>query len=69
MEHKYSAWIIGTGRIGFTLGFDKKREQPASHIMACINNTNIRINCVVTEIMKPFRNEKNLLTIILLNSH
>ena len=45
MEHKYSACIIGTGRIGFTLGFDKKREQPASHTMACLNNPHIRITC------------------------
>lgn len=45
MEHIYSACIIGTGRIGFTLGFDKKREQPASHTMACLNNRRIRITC------------------------
>lgn len=43
MKKKYSACIIGTGRIGFTLGFDKKREQPASHTMACLNNPKIRI--------------------------
>lgn len=43
MEHKYSACIIGTGRIGFTLGFDKKREQPASHTMACLNNKRIEL--------------------------
>lgn len=45
MEQKYSACIIGTGRIGFTLGFDKKREQPASHTMALLNNKRIRITC------------------------
>ena len=42
MKNKiYSAAIIGTGRIGFTLGFDRKREQPASHTMALLNNKNI----------------------------
>lgn len=45
MEKKYSACIIGTGRIGFSLGFDRKREQPASHTMACLNNKRIRITC------------------------
>jgi predicted dehydrogenase len=28
---KYRTGIIGLGRIGFTLGFDKKREKPSSH--------------------------------------
>lgn len=40
---KYTAAIIGTGRIGFTLGFDKKREQPASHTMALQNNRRIHL--------------------------
>lgn len=39
----YSAAIIGTGRIGFFLGFDKKREQPASHTMAIKNNKRISL--------------------------
>lgn len=39
----YTAAIIGTGRIGFSLGFDKKREQPASHTMALLKNKKIRI--------------------------
>lgn len=39
----YTAAIIGTGRIGFTLGFDKKREQPASHTMALLYNKRIKI--------------------------
>ncbi len=39
----YTAAIIGTGRIGFSLGFDKKREQPASHTMALLNNKRIQI--------------------------
>lgn len=43
MNKKYTAAIIGTGRIGFTLGFDKKREAPASHTMALLQNKNIRI--------------------------
>ena len=40
----YKAALIGCGRIGFTLGFDKKREQPASHTMAL--NDNQRINLI-----------------------
>ncbi|MCR5400460.1 MAG: Gfo/Idh/MocA family oxidoreductase [Treponema sp.] len=42
-KKKYTAAIIGTGRIGFTLGFDKKREQPASHTMALKANRRVRI--------------------------
>ncbi len=42
MEEKtYSAAIIGTGRIGFSLGLDEKREQPASHTMAILENKRI----------------------------
>lgn len=40
---KYKAALIGTGRIGFTLGFDRKREQPASHTMALLNNRRIKL--------------------------
>lgn len=40
---KYTAGIIGVGRIGFTLGFDKKREQPASHAMALKENKRISL--------------------------
>ncbi len=40
---QYTAALIGTGRIGFTLGFDKKREQPASHTMALFGNRRIRL--------------------------
>lgn len=43
MPHQYTAAIIGTGRIGFTLGFDKKREQPASHTMAMLANKRVKI--------------------------
>ena len=39
----YTAALVGTGRIGFTLGFDKKREQPASHTMALLANPRVRI--------------------------
>lgn len=42
-KHRYIAAIIGTGRIGFSLGFDKKREQPASHTMALFNNKRINL--------------------------
>lgn len=39
----YTAAVGGTGRIGFTLGFDKKREQPASHTMALNANPRVKI--------------------------
>lgn len=42
-EHVYKTALIGTGRIGFTLGFDKKREQPASHTMALKKNKHFLI--------------------------
>ncbi|MBQ4378334.1 MAG: Gfo/Idh/MocA family oxidoreductase [Treponema sp.] len=42
-KKRYYAAIIGTGRIGFTLGFDKKREQPASHTMALLKNNQINL--------------------------
>ncbi len=42
-KKKYTASIIGTGRIGFTLGFDSKREQPASHTMALKKNRRIKL--------------------------
>lgn len=37
----YSAALIGCGRIGYSLGLDKKREQPASHTMALLANSKI----------------------------
>lgn len=43
-EKIYTAGIIGVGRIGFSLGFDKKREQPASHTATF--NQNSRINLI-----------------------
>ncbi|NLM01489.1 MAG: Gfo/Idh/MocA family oxidoreductase [Treponema sp.] len=43
MQNSFDACIIGTGRIGFLLGFDKKREQPASHTMALKNNSWINL--------------------------
>lgn len=42
-EKRYIAGIVGTGRIGFSLGFDKKREQPASHTMALLGNKRINL--------------------------
>jgi len=39
----YSAALIGTGRIGFTLGFDRRREQPASHTMALMHSPRIKL--------------------------
>lgn len=38
---KYTAAIIGLGRIGFTLGFDELREQPGSHTMALLENDRV----------------------------
>lgn len=43
IKNIYTAALIGTGRIGFTLGFDKKREQPASHTMALLGNRRIKL--------------------------
>ncbi|MBO4546170.1 MAG: Gfo/Idh/MocA family oxidoreductase [Treponema sp.] len=40
---KYTAAVVGAGRIGWTLGFDKKREQPASHVMALKKNRRIKL--------------------------
>lgn len=42
-QKKYTAAIIGTGRIGFSLGLDKKREQPASHTFALKQNPRIKL--------------------------
>lgn len=43
METKYKSVIIGVGRIGFSLGFDRKREQPASHTMSLLQNKKINL--------------------------
>lgn len=53
-QNRYIAAIVGTGRIGFTLGFDKKREQPASHTMALLGNKRIKL------IAAADTNEENL---------
>ena len=42
-KNVYTAALVGTGRIGFSLGFDKKREQPASHTMALSGNKRIKL--------------------------
>ncbi len=39
----YTAAIIGCGRIGYSLGQDKKREQPASHTAALAENPQIKL--------------------------
>lgn len=39
----YSAGIVGCGRIGWTLGKDEKREQPACHTRALKENPRIRL--------------------------
>ncbi|MCH5295939.1 MAG: Gfo/Idh/MocA family oxidoreductase [Treponema sp.] len=44
MQQKiYQAALIGCGRIGYSLGLDKKREQPASHTMALNENARIKL--------------------------
>jgi predicted dehydrogenase len=40
---KFSAAVIGTGRIGYLLQKDKKREQPASHAAALVKNKHISL--------------------------
>lgn len=42
-QTKYNAAIVGVGRIGFSLGFDKKREQPASHSFALEYNKKVNL--------------------------
>lgn len=42
-QKTYTAAIAGLGRIAFSLGFDKLREQPASHTMALLNSRRVRI--------------------------
>lgn len=39
----YTAALVGCGRIGYRLGLDSKREQPASHTMALNENPRIRL--------------------------
>jgi len=43
MKKRYTASLIGCGRIGWTLGYDKLREQPASHTMALKSNKRIEL--------------------------
>lgn len=42
-EKIYTAAIVGCGRIGYSLGHDEKREQPASHTMAFLENPRISL--------------------------
>lgn len=42
-KRTYTAAVIGLGRIGFSLGLDKKRERPASHTMALMENRRVKI--------------------------
>ncbi len=39
----YTAALVGCGRIGYSLGLDTKREQPASHTMALNANSRIKL--------------------------
>ena len=43
MNRQYTAALIGCGRIGYSLGLDEKREQPASHTMALQENRRIKL--------------------------
>lgn len=40
---QYQTAIIGTGRIGFLLGKDRRREQPAAHTAALNDNNRIKL--------------------------
>ena len=40
---RYTAALVGLGRMGFSLGLDKKREQPASHTAAFLANPRINL--------------------------
>ena len=52
-KQKYTAALVGLGRIGFSLGLDEKREQPASHTMAFLNNKRIEVvSGIDTDIQK-----------------
>jgi predicted dehydrogenase len=42
-ETIYTAVLTGCGRIGYSLGLDPKREQPASHTASLISNPRIQL--------------------------
>ena len=61
---KHTAAVVGVGRIGWTLGFDKKREQPASHVTALKKNRRIKLIAGVDNNQKThalFRQKKPML--------
>lgn len=43
LDNIYTAAIIGVGRIGYSLMYDKLREQPASHTAALMQNKRVKI--------------------------
>ena len=43
---KYNVVVIGLGRIGFKVGFDKKRKKPASHIKTILENKRLILSAV-----------------------
>ncbi len=43
---KYNVVVIGLGRIGFKVGFDKKRVKPASHIETILENKRLVLSAV-----------------------
>ena len=53
---KFKAVVIGLGKIGLKYGFDSKRTQPASHIVAIIGNPNLEL----TAICDPNKQSRNL---------
>ena len=60
-RQKYTAAIVGLGRIGFTLGLDRKREQPASHTMAMLDNPRISLVAGVDSNVQKVDEWKNFL--------
>ena len=55
-EECFLTGIVGTGRIGFSLGFDKKREQPASHTMALFSNKKIKLIAAADSNLENLKN-------------
>jgi hypothetical protein len=43
---KYNAVVIGLGHIGFKVGYDIKRKQPASHVSAILKNERLNLIAV-----------------------
>lgn len=65
-EKKYTSALIGCGRIGYSLGLDKRREQPASHTMAMNENSRITLiaGCDIDDIALKTWHEANRKTCV-----